>query len=57
MAPEEKAWLESEFKKIHEGLAANLIISGKAEAGIRALRDLLCKMREQPDASDKVLYK
>lgn len=57
MTPEEQSWLESEFQKIHEGIAANLIMSGKADAGIRAVRDMLCKLREEPEISDKDLYK
>jgi hypothetical protein len=57
MTPEEQAWLKSEFKKIHEGIAANLIMAGKADAGIRALRDMMCKVQEEPDISDKALYK
>jgi hypothetical protein len=57
MTPEEQAWLESEFEKIHKGIAANLIMSGKADAGVRALRDMVCRLQEEPEISGDAIYK
>ena len=57
MTQEDKEWLESEFKKINEGISAAIIMAGTADASVRAVRDMICRAHESPECSGDVLYK
>jgi hypothetical protein len=57
MTPQDREWLESEFQKVNQGIAAILAKQGIVEADVRAFRDAFIKSKDDPKLSGDELYR
>ena len=56
MTQEDREWLESEFQKLHIGIAAILGNVGLVDADVRAFRDAMLKAKDNPKISGSDMF-